>query len=53
MSYTLNRRLGVFVSSDYELVRPTLKIRTLGGTTERKLKADLFNVKMGLLVGIK
>ena len=53
VSYSVNRRFGVFVSSDYEYVRPTLEIHTATGTTERKLKADLFNIKTGILVAIK
>lgn len=52
VTYNVRPRLGVFVSSDYELVRPTLQIRTVTDTRERKLKADVFNVKVGFLVGI-
>jgi len=52
VTYQVRPRIGAFVSSDYELVRPTLQIRTATDTRERKLKADVFSVKMGFVVGV-
>jgi Outer membrane protein beta-barrel domain len=52
VTYDLKPRLGVFVSTDYEIARPKLEIKTATTSVERKLKGDVFNVKVGFLVGV-
>jgi hypothetical protein len=52
IAYDVRRRFGVFVAGDYELVRPTLLIRTPAETRERSLNADTVNVTIGFMVGV-
>jgi hypothetical protein len=52
VTYSVLPRLGIFGSLDYEVARLTLQVRTLGETRERKLTADVFNLKVGLSVGV-
>jgi hypothetical protein len=51
-TYSILPRLGIFTSLDYELARLTLQVHSAGQTIDRKLKADLVNVKVGFSVGL-
>jgi hypothetical protein len=52
IGYAVLPRFGVFVAGDYELVRPTLLIRTPAETRQRKLNADTVNLTLGFMVGV-
>ncbi len=52
LTYDLRPRIGVFVGTDYEIARTTLEIRTATESRERRLRADVINIKTGLMVGI-
>jgi hypothetical protein len=50
--YSILPRVGIFGSADYELTRLTMQVRTGGQTRERKVKADLVNLKVGVRFGV-
>jgi hypothetical protein len=50
--YSIRPRIGIFGSADYEFARLTMQVRTGAQTTERKVKADLVNLKVGVRFGV-
>jgi hypothetical protein len=52
VTYSILPRLGIFTSLDYEVARLTLQVHSAGQTMERKLRADMVNLKVGLSVGV-
>jgi hypothetical protein len=52
VTYSVVPRVGIFASADYEFARLTMQVRTGGQTRERKLKADMVNVKFGVSFGL-
>jgi hypothetical protein len=52
VTYSILPRLGIFTSLDYEVARLTLQVHSVGQTIERKLRADLVNLKVGFSVGV-
>jgi hypothetical protein len=52
VTYSVLPRVGIFASTDYEFARLTMQVRTGTQTTERKVKADVVNVKFGVSFGL-
>jgi hypothetical protein len=52
VTYSILPRLGIFTSMDYEVARLTLQVHSAGQTIDRKLKADMVNLKVGFSVGL-
>jgi hypothetical protein len=50
--YDLDRRLSFMVESAYLVTRPELDVRANGVTTSRRLNADAFILKAGIVYGI-
>ncbi len=52
VTYSVVPRVGIFGAVDYEVARLTLQVRTEGQTRERRLTADLVNLKVGINFGV-
>jgi hypothetical protein len=52
VTYSVLPRVGIFGAVDYEVARLTLQVRTEGQTRERRLTADLVNLKVGINFGV-
>ena len=52
LTYSILPRVGIFGSVDYEVARLTMQVRTGGQTTERKVKGDVVNLKVGASFGL-
>jgi hypothetical protein len=50
--YDVNRRLSLMVESAYLVTRPELDVRANGVTTTRRINADAFIMKAGIVYGI-
>ena len=50
--YDINRRVAFMIESSYNYARPELTIRTAAGDLSRRLNADAFIVKAGIVYGV-
>ena len=50
--YNVNEKIGINVSGNYMMARPKVTVTSSGGTDVRRLQADMFTIKVGLVYSL-